>query len=665
MRSSDARVDMLLLNASNYPRVPIFPYAFVQTSEIARRHGLRLVSYDTLGTPASSLRSELSRLIERHRPRAIGIHLRQTDSLLVEEYRGYLSRDASAPPFYPLVATERVIAHLRDLSPAPIIIGGHGFTSSAHGVFGRLSPDFGVVGEPDAFFERFEDVLARRDLRTIPNLMFRDGARAVANERVFFPPASGPEYTDEIVEEVKKFYGTPSLAAQTFPVEVMRGCPYKCYFCVEPAVKGRHAVVRDLDSVMADIDRLSAHGLSRIWLVCSELNIFGEQLALEIAERIVKLREKTGRDVRWHAFSLPVRLSKDDWRTLVRGGFRGGFNTFMSLDDENLARGRIPHRAEDAIREYEIVESVADELGAAADDLRSRGTMALMFGNSFATPETVYRSLRALHERGLLETVRVPMVFAATRIFETLDSDEERERNLRCSFPSEGSPTEAIDLTEPTYEYPKALIEHFGDRTTLDLFFAWLETTVVSRLHEREKDWALFLANTTTPARFADWLSQRRRLAGDAPPPEAALRGLDPSARATLDALLADPTQARVRVLFMPPPLSRRELGDVARAALLALFDGLPAVCASVFEVLGLTGSLDAPIYPLLEALYSRYDSNEDAFAAVERALGVGETSIEAFFVRFFFYRRNIVIDPRYRAPLFGGPHRSLPLIAS
>jgi hypothetical protein len=663
MRSPDAPADLLLLNTSNYSRVPIFPYAFVQVSEVARRHGLRVVTHDLLGTPPSDLRSELARLIERHRPRALGIHLRQTDSLLVEEYRGYLPRDVSAPPLYPVITTERVMAYLRDLSQAPILLGGHGFTSSARGVFARLRPDVGVVGEPDALFARFDDVLARRDLRGIPNLMFWDGAEAVTTERQFFPPAADAEYTDEIIEEVKKFYGTRFLAGQTFAVEVLRGCPYSCYFCVEPAVKGRGATMRDVDAVMADIERLSAHGLSRIWLVCSELNIFGADLALQLAERIVKLKEKTGRDIRWYAFSLPVRLSEETWRTLARAGFRGGFNTFMSLDNENLARGRIPHRAEDALREYEIIETVARELGAAADDLRSRGTMALMFGNSFATTETVHRSLRALHERGILETMRLPVVISATRIFETLDPDEEREQNVRWSFPAEGAPTTALDFTEPTYEYPKALLDHFGDRTSLDLFFTWLETTIMSKLHEREKDWALFLANATTPARLAEWLLERRRVGGDAPPPASALRGLKPSARATLEALLADPTPDGARTLFMAPPHLRREMSDVARATLLSLFDQLPSVPTAVLGALGLTSSLDAPIYPLLEALYARYDSNEEAFAAVARALGAGEASLEALFVRFFFHLRNIVIDPRYRQPLFGGARRALPVV--
>src|SRR5207245_1102292 len=108
--------DLLLLNASNYPRVPLYPYAFVQVSEVARRFGLRVATCDLMYTPQQELRARLAELIERHRPRAVGLHLRQLDSLFVEEYRGYWPRDAGAAPFRPVDATAQVVRHLRELT---------------------------------------------------------------------------------------------------------------------------------------------------------------------------------------------------------------------------------------------------------------------------------------------------------------------------------------------------------------------------------------------------------------------------------------------------------------------------------------------------------------------------------------------------------------------
>ncbi|NUR28894.1 MAG: hypothetical protein HOV83_24145, partial [Catenulispora sp.] len=40
---------MLLVNASNYPALPVYPYAFVQVSAIAARSGRTVRRLDLLG----------------------------------------------------------------------------------------------------------------------------------------------------------------------------------------------------------------------------------------------------------------------------------------------------------------------------------------------------------------------------------------------------------------------------------------------------------------------------------------------------------------------------------------------------------------------------------------------------------------------------------------
>jgi hypothetical protein len=655
---NDDSADLLLLNASNYPKVAIFPYAFVQVSEVARRHGLRVVVQDLLGIPPNLLAGEIERLLDRHRPRAVGMHLRQTDSLLVEDYRGHASRDPSQPTFLPVEATREVIACVREHSGAPVFVGGHGFSSNPESVFSHLEPDLGVIGDPDGFFARFDDVLSRRDLDTIPNLVHRSSGKVVQNAREFYGPSPNREYTNDIVGEVRRFYGSRALLAQSIPVEIMRGCPYSCYFCVEPAVKGRTARVRDLDVVMGDVEFLAAEGIARFWMVCSELNIFGPDMAVEIAERMTRLAEKTRRPLRWHAFNLPVRLGPEVWRTLMRSGFRGGFNTYMSLDEDNLRRGRIPHRVADAIAEYKDVEMVAAEgTMDPDDDIRSRGTLALMFGNAFASLDTVRSSVAALRAEGLLEKIRAPMVIAATRIFEALDPDGERDQNVRLVFGAPGG-----TLAQPTFEYPRALVEHFGDVVSLEWFFHWLETTVFSRHFERDLDWALFLANATTPDRLAAFCAARP---GGAAPEWLAIT---PATRAAVDALLAAPSPASLRALFLPPPQARAENGLIALGVLSSLFDHHADVTRAVLEALGLAGTLrtflEEPILDVLEKLHPRFESQDAAIAAVRRALDATDDSLEVLCARFLLFRRNLVLDPRYAVALAQPSAVRLPLVS-
>ena len=577
------------------------------------------------------------------------MHVRQTDSLLVEDYRAYEGRDSKERLFLPIEETRHLLGAVRELSPVPVLIGGHGFSSNPRGLFDYLKPDLAVVGEPDGLFSRFDDVLAGRDLESVPNLVYWKNGRPVLNARTFFPPASGAEYTVEIVEGIKRFYGERFLDGQTFPVEVMRGCPYRCYFCVEPVVKGHEARLRNLDAVMADVEFLAWHGLNRIWLVCSELNVFGPELALDVGERMIELQEKLGETLRWYAFSLPVRMREETWRTLVRSGFRGGFNTFMSLDDVNLKKGRVPHRGIDAVEEYEIIERLAVEMGADADDFRSRGTLALFFGNAFATLETVSRSLALLRARGLLETARVPVVISATRVFEGTEQNGGADRSVAWSFDANG-PTAPDPGRLPTFSYPKALLDHFGDRRALDVFFTWVQTTLLSRAHEADKDWPLFLANTVPQAQTVRWLSERLR-SGAGGASDSIGRRLGTAARAELTALLLDPKASAVAELYFPSRERRVAAGEVAYGVLLSLFEHASLATASALRRLGfpesLDASLDAPVYDLLEPLYRRFESLESAVAAE------GPASIEGVVARFIVYRRNLVVDPKYRPALF------------
>lgn len=650
--------DLLLLNTSNYPRVPLYPYAFIQVAEVARRHGLRVASVDLLGVPEGEWRPRLRALIAAHQPRAVGVHLRQLDSLFVEEYRGYWSRDLATTPsalpgaaraeqevgFRPVEATARLVALIRDLTRAPVLLGGHGFTSSPRAVFRRVAPDLAVVGEPDGLFARFDDALAGRDRASIPNLAFAGEAGLVLTPRVNFGPAEGPEYTPALVDEIRRFYGSQSLPQQTFSVEVMRGCPYRCSFCCEPGVKGREARVRSLDAVEADVTLLARQGLGRIWMVCSELNVFGPELALALGERLIRLRERLGVDLRWYAFSLPSRMSTDTWRTLSRSGFRGGFNTFLSLDDENLRAARVPYRAADALAEYENLEIVSRELPP-GDGIRARGTMSLFLGNTHATTATVSRSLAALHARGLLETIRLPGVMTATRVFETLE--EGAAAGEVVSFGP--TPDGEVDLSLPTFAYPAALLRHFGGRRPLERFMRWLDLTLLSRAFEATLDWSLFLAGAAAEPALRAWLD------------DAALRdrwGGHPALGPVLEGL----HRGALRALLLPAAEERGEAGAAAHAALTAIFTRHPDPVAAALAALGLPPALDEalalPVLDLLGRLYARFDDAEAALAAVAAA-APGDAALAVLAARYVIHRRNVILDPAFREPLLGGAARS------
>ena len=92
---SRSPVDILFLNLSNLPGRPVYPYAFVQVSALARRAGLSVVRWDGLDLSLEHKLECITQLINAHQPRAIAFTIRQADSVAADNY---ISIDAKTPP---------------------------------------------------------------------------------------------------------------------------------------------------------------------------------------------------------------------------------------------------------------------------------------------------------------------------------------------------------------------------------------------------------------------------------------------------------------------------------------------------------------------------------------------------------------------------------------
>ncbi len=265
-------------------------------------------------------------------------------------------------------------------------------------------------------------------------------------------------------------------------------------------------------------------------------------------------------------------------------------------------------------------------------------------------------SLALLRAHGLLETARVPVVISATRVFEGTEQNGGADRTVAWSFDSSG-PAAPDPGRLPTFSYPKALLDHFGDRRAMDVFFTWVQTTLLSKAHEAQKDWSLFLANTVPQVQMVRWLSDRIRSGGGGVSDSTARR-LGTAARAELTDLLREPKASAIAELYFPSTDRRVVAGELAYGLLLSLFEHASDATASALRRLGfpprLDDALDAPVYDLLEPLYQRFESTESAVAED------GPPSIEGIAARFIVYRRNLVVDPKYRPALFGDATRDL-----
>jgi hypothetical protein len=653
---TDERTDLLLLNVSNLPTAPVFPYAFVQVSAVARRFGLKVACFDFVGIPKPRWRLWLVDLLKQHRPRMVGLHLRQADSVVASDY---VPPPGGNPAAYylPVEDTRELLRMLRVLTHVPVVIGGFGFTIHPMKTAKTLEVDFGVQGEPDGFFECFEDVLARRALGKVPNLVYRQGRGYRANPRVFYPPATSGEYDEDMVADLIRFYGDRPLLAGTLPhvpVEIARGCPFHCYFCNEPAVKGRTVRYRDWSAIEEDLAALERCGIRRVWLVCSEINIHPAR-AMEVARRMaaVNKRRRPDQRIRWRAYNIPS-MKAADLRFMVSAGFEPGWNDFPSLEDRNLARCGVPFRTKAALSYYRSYLDWADAQSVSPDN---RQTFYLFLGNASSDAQTIQTTLRNVERYRLQARHELALVGPATRVFEIDGKLNCGNSSALCSLGRNGKIR--FDVVNPTYYYPPRLVEHLGSEQAVREFLDYIASTFLSTAHEQAKHWSTFLGESISQEGLLGLMRDARKAklvkavsvdTGE----DIRLRLL---IQRTLGQIWAKPNGRAVRHLFFPGDQS--DLYDyVAQAVLTQLLRPHARAFKPILRFLQIphdrNGFHSLSPYGLARILYRRYDSNDELIERVCQVHGIGPDTIDRLALRFLLHDCNVRIRPKYRDLLFG-----------
>ncbi len=650
---------VLLLNASNMESFPVYPYAFIQVSAIARRAGIEVVCWDLLGVPWEGWPQKIQTLLAQHRPAMILITLRNTDSMNSRDYDRESNEDGNAFAYFPIERTKELIAVIRELSDLPITIGGFGFSILPRDIMNYVRPDLGVVGGPDDFFDRFEKIL-QGAYEGIANLVYYQDGRLFANPRVFYPPFPNAEYTPTAIRQMMDFYTAhPEPGFYGAPLEIMRGCNHTCSFCSEPFVAGRQVRYRDLSAIMRDIDLLARHGVTKLYLISSELNPENNQFVLRLADRIHAFNERQLAECRitWFGANHLLKFNFDEYERLYRSGFTGGWFDVSALDDQNARAIRTPYRNRYVIDYLKIYAQVS----RGSFDRRSRGEdkeanvsgrgettagenpvrWTMFLGNTATTIATIRHTLQVADREGLPKLFDECHLINSTRIF---DYEEPEEETLDVTY-SVTTELERIRYREilPSFAFAPALLRHFGSKQAIKEMFWHLELTYLSTKYGETREWSRFVKDNTTPSSIADWLAHLYSA--------GALRPMDRFGGTDEEQIIAT-----LQPLFLEKDRqSEQQQLDEALAS--ELVDQLLAGCLHTFPnrfwALGLPSTVDelsrATPYKIAAAVYSKFRTED---ALIEALTGQSDPSTSQFIrfsIKALLYRFNVQIKPVFR----------------
>jgi hypothetical protein len=657
---------ILLLNASNLETALMYPYAFVQISEIADRFDIHTVPNDLYGIPQDHWEIYLKKLLRKEPFDMILITLRNTDAVDVRDYRRQPtsynyhqpidSRSQEPLSYYPIEATKKLIQILRKLIDIPIVIGGYAFSVTPEKLMKHLKPDYGVIGGPDAFFEHFEDVLKGQSLGQIANLIYYQAGILRKGPSQFFPPASRQEYTEAIIEDRQAFLSRFSgeNVVSSVSIEVSRGCPKHCSFCSEPLVLGRKVRYRNLDVIVDEINFLGKYQLNKLFFTCSEINTEGNEFFLNLADRILEINKEREEyeQITWHALHL-MTLSEDELRLITKAGFRGGSNDVISLDDHSLAAIKPPLKSDEVTKFFTHAKNVVKEefrqKGKKFTSLEERifrspqslnsddfmNSWNIFLGHTETTPETIRVTLKRADDAGLYNLFDSCYVNKATRIYDYLKPTEDALNHTWASV--SGKIKNSYNELWPSFTYPPALLRHFGSAEVLDEFFVLIGDTFLSQEHLFKKDWSWFVASNIDPNTFLFWWTSAIKS-------ELAFDNFTnvPEVLKFLTFLKNNPSIDTIKLLFNPTPGRKSLINFATNIVIQFVLFCHENKLDPIMKRLGLPPlkvTLNLSPYKFAVKIFQQFSNKDELFSVVNDSQFNG--TLSSFLVDYLLYLKN------------------------
>ncbi len=413
---------MLTLINANRMRPPIAPIGLEYVAETAVRQGVEVDVLDLglSGAPETAL----SEYFASHSPTLIGLSFRNVDDCFWP----------SAQWFVPDLAD--LVAKLRDLTDAPIVLGGVGFSIFADRIVEFTGADFGIHGDGEqAVVALYRQLQNGRAFECVDGLLWRQEGRLVCN-RPAWPAELSLPVQRRTIDNLAYFQRGGQCGFET-----KRGCNRQCLYCADPLSKGGAARMRKPAEVADEVAALLAQGVDVLHTCDAEFNIPGSH-ALAVCEEFI--RRDLGRKVRWYAYLAVTPFDAELAAAMARAGCVGINFTGDSASAAMLETYRQPHRAADLENAVRLCR-----------DHGIKVMIDLLLGGPGETPETVAETIEFIKRidpdcAGASLGIRI---YPGTAMVETVMSEGPLEANpaIRRKY------TGPFDFFKPTFYIAKEL----------------------------------------------------------------------------------------------------------------------------------------------------------------------------------------------------------------
>ena len=225
-----------------------------------------------------ALRPALDDKIRSTEPEVVGISLRNLDSSSYPLNTSYIDD------------YKRLVDAVRELTTAPVVLGGAGFTVMPTTIMEYLGADVGVVGEGEMAFPWILERLSRRE----PIMSTHDYRCEPVNGGVCVNPIARIKDLDITGVPMRQRFDMDAYYQRggALNIQTKRGCYFECIFCSYPLIEGSKVRMRTAKAVVDEIQALREEFQIRHWFFVD--NIFNMPIrhAKDICEEIARARPR-------------------------------------------------------------------------------------------------------------------------------------------------------------------------------------------------------------------------------------------------------------------------------------------------------------------------------------------------------------------------------------
>ena len=329
LRSRDVNAMKILLVSANTLKAPypVYPIGLDHVAaSIHGRHRLRIEDLNVLDDIGG-----LAESIREFEPDLIGISLRNIDNTDTTDPVGFIG------------GYQTVMETVRQVSAAPVVLGGSGFTLFPRRVLAELGADFGIVGEG----ERLNRVDRCTGSRTGPQAACPVSSCPTRKSPLSRHP--GPVNASPVPHiRRRRTYQWYLKHSAMLNLQTKRGCPFRCIYCTYPLIEGRNLRLVAPNDAAATALALEAAGARYLYITDSSFNADIDH-SLEVARAF----KKAGLTIPWGAFFTPLTLPDGYFEKLAEAGLKHVEFGTDSLSDAVLRSYGKPFTVEQVVAAHE------------------------------------------------------------------------------------------------------------------------------------------------------------------------------------------------------------------------------------------------------------------------------------------------------------------------